>query len=915
MRKIIYLLLTIFVAASGVFAQQYTLSGTVTSAQTGEKLVAANVYLRDLSIGEATNENGEYSFSVKKGRYTLVASYVGFETQEVPVNVTGNVTVNFELNERQFSLNVTVLADRAKIRETPVAFSSVEKREMETRLGSQDIPLVLNTTPSVYSTMQGGGAGDARINVRGFDQKNVAIMINGVPVNDMENGWVYWSNWDGVGDATSSIQLQRGLSAVNLATPSIGGTMNVITDPTASQFGVKYKQEFGNDGFFKGTLSASSGLINNKWAFNFAGVRKTGDGLIDQTWTDAWAYYFGASYNLNSSNRLEFYAMGAPQQHGQNSYKQNIAAYSHDFAKDQGYTEAMLTAIPEAGRKYNQTWNKVNPSYNGKQYYLGSEHDRHDESYLQERVNYYHKPIINLNWYSQISNRLSLYTTGYYSGGEGGGSGLGNNLNMSSSMLFANTAATGLPSRVANWDKIIYTVNDTSTTGSRAVLYNSVNKQWTIGAISKAIYKVSETFKTSFGVDWRMASIDHYREIRDILGGEYFENKSYNFDDEVYEYLNDFETTPEQRQKKLGDKAFYDNTNDVNWFGFYLQGEYTEGQITAYGMGGWSTIKYHYTDHYRMNITTGKEFEIESDWVNGYQFKGGASYRFTSELSVYANAGYVSKVPIFDQVIDDGAGIKIENQENEKFTSFEGGLMYEMFEGRFVANLNYYYTNWLDRSTAESILDTAANEYVGYLVKGMDERHSGFELELGYQPVRIFRVNAAASFGNWFYTDDVPYEITSYTSNRVLKTDTAYIKDLKVADMPQTSFSLSGSFFPVNGLTVQAVYRYYMNHYSNFDPWTRTTASDRDQTWKAPDYGVLDFHLFYDLPVNLSGITFQLFAHVFNALDEEYIQDATDNSSFVAYTAGGDGRHHKADDAEVYFGLPRSFNLGISVAY
>ena len=72
---------------------------------------------------------------------------------------------------------------------------------MEIRLGSQDIPMILNTTPSVYTTQQGGGAGDARINVRGFNQRNVAVMINGVPQNDMENGWVYWSNWDGVGDA------------------------------------------------------------------------------------------------------------------------------------------------------------------------------------------------------------------------------------------------------------------------------------------------------------------------------------------------------------------------------------------------------------------------------------------------------------------------------------------------------------------------------------------------------------------------------------------------------------------------------------------------------------------------------------------------------------------------------------------
>ena len=79
-------------------------------------------------------------------------------------------------------------------------------------------------------------------------------MINGIPVNDMENGWVFWSNWDGVADATTSIQLQKGLSAQNLATPSIGGSMNIITDAAAQQRGGSFKQEVGAWGFLKSTL-------------------------------------------------------------------------------------------------------------------------------------------------------------------------------------------------------------------------------------------------------------------------------------------------------------------------------------------------------------------------------------------------------------------------------------------------------------------------------------------------------------------------------------------------------------------------------------------------------------------------------------------------------------------------------------
>ncbi len=119
-------------------------------------------------------------------------------------------------------------------RKTPVAFSTVDNKTINEQLGSQELPEVLKMTPGVYSTKQGGGVGDARINVRGFDQQNIAVLINGVPVNDMENGKVYWSNWAGLGDAVESIQVQRGLGASRLAINAIGGTMNMITKSTSA---------------------------------------------------------------------------------------------------------------------------------------------------------------------------------------------------------------------------------------------------------------------------------------------------------------------------------------------------------------------------------------------------------------------------------------------------------------------------------------------------------------------------------------------------------------------------------------------------------------------------------------------------------------------------------------------------------
>ena len=189
-------LLVLFMVSTGLFAQ--TVNGTVYDANS-RPLEGANVVLVGTELGDTANADGAYAMlNVPAGTYDLTASFIGYKpmTETIVVGDEGVMT-HFILEVGGLALSdVEVLASRASDK-TPVAFTNVTKEEFETRLGSQDIPMILNTTPSVYATQQGGGAGDARINIRGFNQRNIAVMINGVPQNDMENGWVYWSNWDG----------------------------------------------------------------------------------------------------------------------------------------------------------------------------------------------------------------------------------------------------------------------------------------------------------------------------------------------------------------------------------------------------------------------------------------------------------------------------------------------------------------------------------------------------------------------------------------------------------------------------------------------------------------------------------------------------------------------------------------------
>ncbi len=596
-------------------------------------LEGANVVLVGTSLGDTANEAGAYAIlDVSAGTYDLTASFIGYSpiTKSVVVGEE-DVMTHFELEVGVVILSdVEVLASRAS-QQTPVAFTNVSKEDLELRLGSQDLPMILNTTPSVYATQQGGGAGDARINIRGFNQRNIAVMINGVPQNDMENGWVYWSNWDGVGDTAASIQVQRGLSAVNLATPSIGGTMNVLTDPTAFEKGGKFKQEAGEGGFLKTMFNYNTGLLfNDKLAFSGTIVRKTGDGLIDGTWTDAWAYNFGASYAISDDQRFELYAIGAPQRHGQNLYKQNIATYSQELAGDvDGYdTDAFADGAKfetEAGRLFNQNVAPIDPSYTGEQYwymYGANTTNRYSSTFLNERENYFHKPLVNLNHFLNINDKMRLSSVAYWSGGSGGGTGTYGSV----SRIPAVEGNSWYKSSPWTWDwnaEIAQNSDNVdenfSTTENRStgILRNSINRQDTYGLISKLNFVINDELELQAGIDWRAATIEHAREVRDLLGGDYY-----------VDYSDD--NTPEGKVVRLGDEIAYHNDTTVDWFGGFVQANYTTDKMNIYGMGGLSSIEYSYQDHF-----TVEDEVIKADPISTYQVKGGVMYNVNDDMSVF----------------------------------------------------------------------------------------------------------------------------------------------------------------------------------------------------------------------------------------------------------------------------------------
>ena len=480
-----FLILLSFFSFFGLSAQT-TITGKVTDTNTGESLIGATI-VYGKGMGTATDFDGNYSLELQQGERSIQVSYVGYKAISQSLAVKGkSQIIDFKL--KTILLNeVQVVADIARDRETPVAFSTIPLKKISEELASQDIPMILNSTPGVYATQTGGGDGDARITIRGFNQRNVAVMIDGIPVNDMENGWVYWSNWFGLDAVTSNIQVQRGLGASKIAIPSVGGTMNILTKGTGNKSGGTIKQSVGSYGKMRTSLGYNSGKLENGWGYTLAGSYKKGNGYVDETWSEGFFYYAKIQKELGN-HILSFSAMGAPQKHGQRAYKSDIATYDSTLARSLGDDSDFSNRIINKGTKYNKFWGNLD------RWTLDGNGDTiHNREILNTRQNYYHKPQLSLRDFWTVNDKFYVSNILYASLGQGGGTrsqGIGEKDGQQDlQAAYDGNVGAGPLGPIIDSD-----FSDTEyKTGS--YLKSSVNNHYWYGGLSTLIYQLLDNLK------------------------------------------------------------------------------------------------------------------------------------------------------------------------------------------------------------------------------------------------------------------------------------------------------------------------------------------------------------------------------------------------------------------------------------
>lgn len=896
-------------AISQAVGQEYTISGLVTDEIADQPLTDAVVQLSETQ-GTVTDADGHYRLRVKPGTYELQVHYVGFTTQETPAKVTDrDLVLNFTLQVKGIS-EVKVMTDIATTRQTPLAFTTLQAKTLTERQGILDLPLALNTVPGVFSQEGGGGWYSTPFTIRGFHERNIAVMIDGIQINDMEKGQVFWGDWFEINSVMSYLQVQRGLGASKIAITSIGGTVNMITEGILPTKKFEYIQTIGSDGYLSENLSVNTGKLKKGWGLYLNGTHISGDGWANQTSMDACGYFVKLEKTWNR-NIHTFSAIGSPQRDGINVMRQNVSRYDKDYAAKIGIADSVIDSYVEKGHRYNQNWGALN------RYELIDGDTINHNEFINERLNYYYKRQYSLKDYWTVNDRLAWSNIGYLTLGSKGGRtfnlgniGLDENLQLNYQAAYdKNISPAAIDTN--------YSFTEHRAT---AIRRTDENDHIQVGWLSTVYLSLSSHWSYIGGLDLRSYTAKHFSIVYDLLGGDY--------------YVDNADKNQTSPVKKLNDKLFSNYTSYINWGGVFNQLEYHSDQWKLFTTLNFVETGYRRADYFQKKdlilpdttfeqaVGTGDTLTWQGVaytnqspqaafsktnwiWIPGITVKAGANYNIDEYNNVFINAGYVNLAPRYVNVFD-GNNHQKNDYKNQQAIATEAG--YGLNHARYNIMLNAYSIWWKNKPVDALLMYTDPDKEIHYFnLNGLNALHMGIELEVKYKPVQQLTLQGIMSLGDWRWKSKDTVDI--YDEDGIYLTTVAYdARNIHVGNAAQQQFGIIIRYDVIKNIWISGDYIYFTKYYADFNPLNLNdsntyfaTHADHD-SWRAPAYGLLNLHAGWHIAV-FQKMNFNITGHLLSALNSKHVVGMVNGDNFDAATA------------KVYWGRDRLYSFTIGLNY
>lgn len=857
MKRNFSLLVSLIILSTTVNAQ-LIVSGKLIDRSNSKAVSFVHITQNDSKTGTVSDESGVFSIGVNNIKGFLRFQAIGYKTNIILYKVKDQKEDlgNIYLSPESYTLDeITITAGLAMKKGSPVTVSTIDSRNFRSRLGDQPVSLAMLSVPGVYSVRNGGGSGDAELSIRGFQQENVTILLNGIPYNGVENGLVYWSNWLGLNDAIAEIQIQKGPGMANVAINAVGGSVNIVSEPANKEKGGSIGYQITDYGNRKLFLILNSGKMDNNWSVSFMGSYINGKGYIDATYVNGLSYFLALNKQINANNKVTVSFLGSPNHHGQRTLK--LSGEEHKYY----------------GNLHNKDWG----GYNGQM--------------KNASENFYHKPFLGINHYLTIDNNRKLANSIYVSYGTGGGR-WSESFNYAPSIFEYRNSSEQIDwlsiyeNNLTHENQYTLANGDIVSDYSMNVLTHFLASHIQTGVLSTFEQNLNDRLKLITGVHYRYFNSFLRERITDLFGGDYFI--------EDYGWAVDGVAGREQI-KTTGDLIKINNNSVTHFVNAYAQLLFDSEKLNAYFSLNGNNNWYQRIDRYNYVSNTKSEVLIKP----GFDTRAGISYQPENGHVIYLNGAYLSRAPYYKFAFGNYTNVHVQNLKNELIETIEIGYR---FENPFIeAKINSYYTN---RGNASLL----SNEYVQLedntqtraMVNGLNAIHKGIENEVKAKIGRNISLGGFFSLGDFKWQNDVSAQLFN-NSNVVVDTVNVFAKGLYVGGTAQQQFGLLADFKIVKFFNIGAEWMYYNKLFANFNPGSRTDPYDRSQAYRIPSYNNLNLHINIMFKIFDRQASLQL--NGFNLLNDIHILN------------GEDGINHDLNSFRGFWSFGRTFDFTVKANF
>ncbi len=829
MNRTIFTLMLLVVFSSGVVMAQgedLQLRGTVISSEDDSPL--PGVYVSSMrALGQAvTDDNGVFIITTEIGD-VLLFEYENMQDKEIQVDQIADITVSMtpsleDFDESDFELPVITLSTG----------------DIEGDAQSYDISRLLQGSRDVYVSTSGFDFVQARYRIRGYSSENNAVLMNGIPVNDMETGRAYYSNWGGLNDVTRLTEGYNGIGVLRNSFGRVGGATNITV--RASQFGESSRLTYSlaNRSYNNRIMMThATGIMDNGWAVTVSGSRRWADeGYVEGAFYDAWGYFFSVERIINSDHSIGFVFLGAPSESG-----------GRGVATQEAYD---LTG----NNYYNPNWGYQN----------GEKRNA--------RVGKYHQPFSILSHYWDLSDKTTVTTSAALSMGRGGRTALNwydapdprpdyyrympSNYKGNQQMMdyYTDLWLSDPEFGQLNWDdfynanvKNLFSVNDAFgeegnvVTGNRSkyMLEERRIDHRRITFSSNLQSHQSDNLILSGGANVRLHQGYQFKAVNDLLGGDWwldvdqFAERDFDDPDMAQTDINN-----PNRLVEEGDRFGYDYVANINNYDAYAQAEFFFPKYDFYLSANLSHTTFWRTGNMKNPRFPDNSYgDSEKQNFTNFGLKGGFTYKITGRHYVTTNAIYKTRAPFFwnAYVSPRVRDHLVEGLSSE--TIYGGDLSYIVRTPRIKSRFTLFMTDFNDQTWSRSFYHDELRTFVNYVMTGVDTRHYGVELGLDINISSTLSGHIVAGTGDYFYNSRPNVSIARDNDFEVLEDQrTVYLQNYKIGGMTHTAGSVGLRYNSPRYWFVGVSTNYFDDIYIDINPDRRTAEAlsefaEEDGVW------------------------------------------------------------------------------------